>query len=135
MSSGLGIIGAETLQFDVHFNRAMDTSYTPLLTFGVREPYAQHIIAASASWSADSTIWTAYRAIDASTGDGIQRVRVANARDNERFEIPIENYRFEFVIQAAAAASIEFMPPRYWKSRTRMAPTPSDDACIPLQVL
>ncbi|MDA3817106.1 MAG: S8 family serine peptidase, partial [Prolixibacteraceae bacterium] len=106
--TGLGIIGDETLKFDVYFNRPMDTTYTPLLTFGVREPYTQHIVADNGSWSADSTIYSAYYTVTAKTGDGIQRVRVAGARDNERFEIPIEDSRFEFVIQAAGAASLAF---------------------------
>jgi subtilisin family serine protease len=128
-STGLGVIGAESLKFDVYFNRPMDTSYTPLLTFGVREPYTQHIVADSASWSADSTIWTAYKTITATTGDGIQRVRVANARDDERFEIPIEDSRFEFVIQAAAAASIEFYANAgIGKVDLEWPPTPSEDA-------
>jgi hypothetical protein len=106
--TGLGIIGDETLKFDVYFNRAMDTTYTPLLTFGVREPYTQHIVGENGSWSADSTIYTAFYTVTAKTGDGIQRVRVASARDDEYFEIPIEDSRFEFVIQAAGAVSLAF---------------------------
>ena len=43
------------------------------------------------------------------TGDGIQNIRVAKAKDDERFEIPIEDSRFQFVIQAAGAASIAFI--------------------------
>jgi len=128
-SNGLGMVGAETLRFDVYFNRPMDTSYIPLLTFGVREPYTQHIIADSTSWSNDSTIWTAYTTINATTGDGIQRVRVANARDDERFEIPIEDSRFEFVIQAASAASVQFIAtPGIGKVDLEWPPTPTEDA-------
>jgi subtilisin family serine protease len=108
LETGLGIIGDETLKFDVYFNRAMDTIYTPLLTFGVREPYTQHIVANNATWNEDSTIYTAYYTVTAKTGDGIQRVRVANARDDELFEIPIEDSRFEFIVQAAGAASLNF---------------------------
>jgi len=127
--TGLGVVGAETLKFDVYFNRPMDTTYTPFLTFGVREPYTQQIVIDSASWSADSTIWTAYKTIDETTGDGIQRVRVDGARDDERFEIPIENSRFEFVIQAAAAASIEFYAtPGIGKVELEWPPTPLEDA-------
>ncbi|MCK9204832.1 MAG: S8 family serine peptidase [Bacteroidales bacterium] len=107
--NGLGIVGPGQHRFDVYFNRAMDVSVTPFLTFGVREPFTQKVVTDSASWSADSTIWTAYYNIGIETGDGIQRVRVQGAQDNEHFEIPIEDSRFEFVIQAAGAASIEFM--------------------------
>lgn len=127
-ATGLGVIGSETLKFDVYFNRAMDTSFTPLLTFGVREPYTQHIVADSASWSADSAVWTAYKTIAATTGDGIQRVRVASARDDEYFEIPIEDSRFEFVIQSASAASIEFYAtPGIGKVELEWPPSPSED--------
>ena len=107
--NGLGIVSLGIHRFDLYFNRAMDVSVTPFLTFGVREPWTQHQVADSASWSADSTVWTAFYNIGIETGDGIQRVRVEGARDNEHFEIPIEDSRFEFVIQAAGAASIEFM--------------------------
>jgi len=102
-------IGSGTYRFDVYFNRAMDTSYTPLLTFGVREPYTQHIVKDSTHWSPDSTIWTAYYTVGLETGDGIQTIRVANARDNEGFEIPVENSRFKFIIQAAGATATEFI--------------------------
>jgi len=107
-SGGLGVIGVEQLKFDVYFNRAMDTIYTPFLTFGVREPFTQHVVQDNASWSADSTVWTAYHTIGLETGDGIQTVRVCSAKDMDHFEIPIEDSRFQFVIQAAGALSIEF---------------------------
>jgi len=107
--TGLGIVGCENLKFDVYFNRAMDPDYEPFLTFGVREPYTQHIVQDNSSWSADSTVWTAYYDVGLETGDGINTIRVANARDMDHFEIPIEDQRFEFVIQAAGAASIEFI--------------------------
>ncbi|MEA2077729.1 MAG: S8 family serine peptidase [Candidatus Marinimicrobia bacterium] len=106
--NGLGFIGSETLKFDVYFNRSMDTTITPFLTFGVREPYTQRIVNDSVSWSSDSTVWTAYFDVDDETGDGIQRVRVTVAEDPEHFEIPIEDSRFEFVIQAASAAGVQF---------------------------
>ncbi len=127
--SGLGVIGSETLQFDVHFNRAMDTSITPLLTFGVREPYTQHVVSDSAFWSKDSTTWTAYHTTGMETGDGIQRVRVANARDDEGFKIPEEDKRFEFLLQAAGAQSIEFLAtPGIGKVELEWPPAPTEDA-------
>ena len=70
-------IGSELLRFDVYFNRAMDTTYIPFLTFGVREPFTQSIVSDNASWSLDSTVWTAYKTIGLETGDGINTIRVA----------------------------------------------------------
>jgi subtilisin family serine protease len=101
--------GIETVKFDVYFNRAMETSITPFVTFGVRDPFTQHMVIDNASWSSDSTVWTAYYTFGLETGDGINTIRIANARDNEHFEIPIEDKRFKFTIQAAGAMSNEFI--------------------------
>lgn len=104
----LNPLGVGPHRFDVYFNRSMDTTYTPQLSFGVREPYNQQSVRDSARWSADGRIWTAYKTIQLHTGDGINRIRVAGARDPEGFEIPIEDMRFEFLINAAGAASAGF---------------------------
>jgi subtilisin family serine protease len=53
--------------------------------------------------------WQAYHTMDFTTGDGLQKIRVAGAKDNEGFEIPIEWNRFEFEVQATAALSNEFI--------------------------
>ena len=46
--TGTGIIGNGTYKFTIQFNRAMDVEVTPLLTFGIREPWTQNIVADSA---------------------------------------------------------------------------------------
>lgn len=102
-------IGAGPVKFDVYFNRPMDIAFDPFVTFGVRFPYTQNHVADSASWSADSTIWTAYHTMSLSSGDGINTVRVAHAKDTDHFEIPIERSRFKFVIQVAGSQSIDFL--------------------------
>ena len=101
-------LGTERVKFDVFFNRAMDIKQTPFLTFGVREPFTQHTVKDSACWSADSTVWTAYYNVDLTTGDGINIIRVAQALDNEHFQIPEEYTRFKFVIQSAGSLSNDF---------------------------
>jgi len=102
-------IGAEIVRFDVYFNRPMDTTYTPQLTFGVREPYTQHRVNDNSFWSADQQIWTAYYTFGLETGDGLNYIRVQGARDQSDFEIPVENNkRFSFVVQAASASSLIF---------------------------
>lgn len=96
--------------FEVYFNRAMDTLITPMLTMGVRPPYTQHAIAEDGHWSADSTIYTAYLTINGTTAtDGLNRIYVANAKDNEHFEIPIEDTRFNVQVSSAGSLSNEFM--------------------------
>ncbi|MDD4032084.1 MAG: S8 family serine peptidase [Bacteroidales bacterium] len=102
-------VGTGQQKFTAYFNRPMDTSYTPFVTFGVRAPFTQNVINVNPSWSADSLSWTAWCNIDRSSGDGENTIRVAYAKDPDHFEIPIERSRFKFVIQAASSQSIEFV--------------------------
>jgi subtilisin family serine protease len=101
-------IGVSTVRFDVRFNREMDITATPQLTFGVREPFTQRFVADSSRWSVDRKVWTAYHTMNIQTGDGINTVRVAKAKDLDGFEIPIESTRFRFLIDAAGASSTGF---------------------------
>lgn len=82
-------LGVGTHEFKVYFNRAMDTAITPMLAMGVRPPYTQTDIGENASWSADSTIYTAHVTLTGRSAiDGLNRIYVANAKDNEHFELP-----------------------------------------------
>ena len=103
-------LGCGRHKFEVYFNRPMDTLVTPMITMGVRPPYTQHAIVEDGHWSADSTIYTAYLTINGSTAtDGLNRIYVANAKDLEHFEIPIENMRFNVQVASAGSLSNEFM--------------------------
>ena len=102
-------VGIGPQKFDVYFNRTMDTTYAPQVSFGVRYPYTQQSVSDSGRWSADHKIYTCYKTIQLYTGDGINRLRVAGAKGTEGWEIPVEDMRFEFVISAAGSASTEFM--------------------------
>ncbi len=98
-------LGVGKHKFEVYFNRPMDVSVAPMIAMGVRPPYTQHAIAEEGSWSADSLIYTAYLTITGKTdADGLNRIYVADARDNEYFDIPIEDMRFN--VQVAAAGSM-----------------------------
>ena len=98
-------LGVGKHKFEVYFNRPMDTSVTPMIAMGVRPPYISHSIAEEGCWSADSLIYTAYLTITGKTGaDGLNRIYVSDAEDNEHFEIPVENMRFN--VQVAAAGSM-----------------------------
>lgn len=98
-------LGIGRHKFEVYFNRAMDTLVTPFLSMGVRPPYTQCAISEDGSWNEAGDIYTAYLNLDASTvTDGLNRIYVANAKDNEHFEIPFENLRFN--VQVAAAGSM-----------------------------
>ena len=98
-------LGVGKHKFEVYFNRPMDTSIAPTISMGVRAPYTQNAIAEDGSWSADSTIYTAYLTITGKTAsDGLNRIYVYGAEDDEHFEIPEEKYRFN--VQVAAAGSL-----------------------------
>ena len=102
-------LGVGRHKFEVYFNRAMDKSVTPMVAMGVRPPYTQVAIAEDGNWSADGTIYTAYLDLNASSvTDGLNRIYVANARDNEYFDIPVENMRFNVQVSAAGSMSAGF---------------------------
>ena len=102
-------LGVGTHEFKVYFNRAMDTSITPMLAMGVRPPYTQTAISENAYWSADSTIYTAHLTL---TGrmpiDGLNRIYVSGAQDDEHFEIPYENQRFNVYVSSSGSMSAGF---------------------------
>ena len=102
-------LGVGRHKFEIYFNRPMNTSVTPMVAMGVRPPYTQNAIASDGSWNADSTIYTVYLDLDASSvTDGLNRIYVANAEDNEFFEIPFENKRFNVQVAAAGSMSTGF---------------------------
>ena len=97
-------IGVGKHKFEVYYNRAMDTSVNPTISFGVRTPYTQHIVAEDPSWSADSTVFTAYYTIGARTmTDGLNRIFVSGGRDDEHFTAIDENTRFDIIVQATGS--------------------------------
>ena len=103
-------LGCGTHEFQVYFNRPMDTLVTPMLAMGVRPPYTQHRITRDGHWNTDGTIYSASLTIDGNTAtDGLNRIYVAEARDNEHFEIPVENFRFNVQVASAGSLSNEFM--------------------------
>lgn len=103
-------LGVGKHKFEVYFNRPMRTSVTPMVAMGVRPPYTQIPIAEEGTWSADSTVYTTYLTITGKTGaDGLNRIYVDGAKDNEGFEIPYENARFNVNVQAAGSLSTGFM--------------------------
>lgn len=103
-------LGVGKHKFEVYFNRPMRTSVTPMVAMGVRPPYTQIPIAEEGTWSTDSTVYTAYLTITGKTGaDGLNRIYVDGAKDNEGFEIPYENTRFNVNVQAAGSLSTGFM--------------------------
>ena len=97
-------IGVGKHKFEVYYNRPMDTSINPTISFGVRQPFTQHIVTEDPTWSADSTVFTAYYTISARTmTDGVNRILVTGGRDNEHFPTIDEYTRFDIIVQATGS--------------------------------
>lgn len=103
-------LGVGRHKFEVYFNRPMNKEVAPQISFGVREPYTQQVVAEDGSWNEEGTIYTAYKTITGKTkSDGLNRIYVYGAEDDEFFEIPYENTRFNINIQAAGSMATGFM--------------------------
>ena len=102
-------IGVGSHEFKVYFNREMDTSVDPQISYGVREPYNQKIISEQGTWSTDGKIYTVTHDVNIGAADGINRIRVQDARDLDYFDIPVEDSRFNMLVQSAGSASTGFM--------------------------
>ena len=101
-------LGVGEHEFKVYFNREMDTSVDPRISYGVTIPYNQNIITEEGTWSADGKIYTVNHEINIGAADGINRIRVQDSQDLDYFKIPVEDTRFNFVLQSAGSASSGF---------------------------
>lgn len=101
-------IGIGTHKFEVYFNRPMDVTTPPQVSYGVRAPYNQKIISEAGTWSPDAKIFTVNHEVKIGVADGISRIRVQNAKDDEFVEIPKEDWRFNMLVQSAGSASVGF---------------------------
>lgn len=103
-------LGVGKHKFEVYFNRPMNKEVAPMIAMGVRSPYTSHTIAEDGQWNEDGTIYTAYLTITGKTGaDGLNRIYVSGAEDDEYFEIPIENTRFNVEVAAAGSMATGLM--------------------------
>jgi hypothetical protein len=102
-------IGVGQHEFKIFFNRAMDVSVAPKLSFGVTIPYNQRQVSEEGTWSADSTVYTVTHDVGIGAADGISRIRVQDAVDNEGWVIPVEDSRFNMLVQSAGSASAGFL--------------------------
>lgn len=109
----LAPLGVGKHKFEVYFNRPMNKAVTPTISMGVRPPYASISIAEegeNSGWNEAGDIYTAYLTINGKTNaDGLNRIRVYGAEDNEYFEIPEEKYRFNVMVQKAGSMSTGLM--------------------------
>ena len=103
-------LGVGKHKFEVYFNRPMNKEKIPQISFGVREPYTQNAVAEDGAWNDEGTIYTAYVTITGKTqSDGVNRIYVYGAEDDEFFECPYEKTRFNVNVQSAGSQSAGFM--------------------------
>ncbi len=103
-------LGIGKHKFEVYFNRPMNKEVAPMIAMGVRPPYTSHAIVEDGSWNEEGTIYTAYLTITGKTGaDGLNRIYVAGAEDDEYFEIPVEDMRFNVEVAAAGSMATGLM--------------------------
>ena len=121
-------IGVGDHEFKVYFNREMDTLVPPKITYGVTIPYVQKTITEQGSWESDGKIYKVTHNVGIGAADGINRIRVQDARDLDYFYIPVEDHRFNMLIQSAGSASIGwFATPHIGKIDLEwIAPSSSD---------
>lgn len=102
-------LGVGKHKFEVYFNRPMNKAKVPTIAMGVRPPYTQQAIAEDGSWNEAGDVYTAYFNVTGKQNiDGLNRIYVADAEDDEFFEIPVEKYRFNVNIQSAGSLSTGF---------------------------
>lgn len=102
-------LGVGKHKFEVYFNRPMNKEKTPMIAMGVRPPHTQNAIAEEGAWNEAGDVYTAYMTISGKLAiDGLNRIYVAQAEDDEFFEIPVENTRFNVNVQAAGSMSEGF---------------------------
>lgn len=102
-------LGVGRHKFEVYFNRPMNKEKAPMVAMGVRAPYTQQAISEDGSWNEAGDIYTVYFTVTGKQNiDGVNRIYVAQAEDNEFFEIPVENFRFNVNVQAAGSLSTGF---------------------------
>ena len=102
-------LGVGRHKFEVYFNRPMDKSVAPTIAMGVRPPYTQTAIGEDGTWNDVGDVYTAYLTINGKQKiDGVNRIYVSGARDNEYFDIPVEDVRFNVNVQATGALSSGF---------------------------
>lgn len=105
----LAPLGVGKHKFEVYFNRPMNKAVAPNISFGVREPFTQNVVNEDGSWNEEGTIYTAYKTITGKTkSDGVNRIYVDGAEDNEFFEIPYEKTRFNVMVNAAGSMATGF---------------------------
>ena len=102
------IVEIGTHQIKVWFNRQMDTTVTPNITFGQRNPYNQIAFKNKGVWALDRKSYKISREFVLTDPNGIVNFSVTGAKDDMGMEIPYERTRFRINLQSSASKSLNF---------------------------
>lgn len=99
---------AQASKWRITFNRDMDTTKQPLVTFGPAEPFTDFTI--QGDWT-DARTWEGSFTFTSITGDGLQYIRVVGgvAADNARLVTgdDSERFRFELITSGVEALTLQ----------------------------
>jgi subtilisin family serine protease len=98
------IVGNEVFSATIDFSAPLTATVAPNATFGVASPYSQHSLQ-NGHWISP-TRWVGNYTVDVTTGDGINTIRVADARGADGFFTIPTDTRFQFTIQTAGSSSL-----------------------------
>lgn len=102
------VVEIGTHKIIVWFNRQMDTTITPVVTFGQRDPYNQISFKNKGVWAADGKSYSISREFVLTDPNGIVNFAVSAAKDTMGMEIPYERTRFRINLQSSASKSLDF---------------------------
>jgi hypothetical protein len=107
-SPNTGVVGAETVTFTVTYNRDMDTSVQPQVSFGPSAPFTDFMI--QGDWTNPRT-WVGTFNINPLTGDGYQLLRIAGGRAADDHWLVAGDdagrFRFEIVTSGTEAMNLQ----------------------------
>ena len=105
-------LGVGRHKFEVYYNRDdMDTTFTPSVSMGLRQPYTQTPIDKDGFWCVkdSASVYTVFLDITGKSNcDGLNRIKVTGGKDYDHFDIPAEYTRFNVLVQAAGSMATGF---------------------------
>ena len=101
-------VGTEPVTFTVTYNRDMDTSIQPQISFGPDQPVTDYTVHPIDGGWQDARTWVGVFKVNPLTGDGYQLIRTAGARaaDKTWLETAVDKGRFRFEIITSGAESM-----------------------------
>jgi subtilisin family serine protease len=101
-------VGAEPVTFTVTFNRDMDPSVQPMVSFGPDVPYTDFTVHNVQGGWQNARTWAGTFNITPMTGDGYQFIRVAGARaaDDPWLVTGDDSERFRFVVATSGTEAM-----------------------------